>query len=209
MYLTHLCHIHNREAREENAIRTPKSVLPRLKKDISFLKAKLTLLHKMFGLDCLAKSLEEDEKNEYKYKGYHTYSSHEEITDLFRSGRPISGFCLDNNYDRIHVAYNRHKDMVSYTTFTFKKKDLIQESCGVQYCRFYPSGEELTVSLSTLKVSAYGMMLPFKKKNDYACQFTIIYSDWEVLICNGGEKFKTQVPVSKSLFSEVINDGVY
>lgn len=62
MYLTHLCHIHNREAREENAIRTPKSVLPRLKKDISFLKAKLTLLHKMFGLDCLAKSLEEDEK---------------------------------------------------------------------------------------------------------------------------------------------------
>ena len=179
---------YNREAREENAIRTPKSVLPRLKKDISFLKAKLTLLHKMFGLDCLAKSLEEDEKNEYKYTGYHTYSSHEEITDLFRSGRPISGFCLDNNYDRIHVAYNRHKDMVSYTTFTFKDEDLPHESCGVYYDRFYHSGEELTASESTLKISAYGMMLPFKKNKDYARQFTIIYSDWEVLICIEGKK---------------------
>jgi len=200
---------YNREAREENGIRTPKSVMPRLQKQVAYFKSKMTLLHKMFGLDCLADSLVDNPQQQHRYKGHHTYSSLDEVLDKFRSGKPLSGFCLENNYDRIHVAYNRHKDMVSYTTFTFKDEDLPHESCGVYYDRFYHSGEELTASESTLKISAYGMMLPFKKNKDYARQFTIIYSDWEVLICIEGKKCKGQVPVSKSLFSEVINGGLY
>ena len=103
---------YNREAREENGIRTPKSVMPRLQKQVAYFKSKMTLLHKKFGLDCLADSLVDNPQQQHRYKGHHTYSSLDEVLDKFRSGKPLSGFCLENNYDRIHVAYNRHKDMV-------------------------------------------------------------------------------------------------
>jgi hypothetical protein len=181
--------------------------MPRLQKNIAFFESKMRLLYKMLGLNCLSESVDGNIDHGNTFKGYHTYDSLDSIVDRFTAGRPLSGFCLDDEHKSIHVAYNLGQRKVGYTTFTFEDRDLIQQSCGAHYCRFYHSRENETWD-SKLSISAFGIMLPFKKLNDFNHQFTIVYSDWEVLNCTG-DSYKSQVPVSKSLFEEVLNDGMY
>ena len=96
-----------REARDENAIRGPKSVLWKLRKNPQYFAGKLIILQQQRGLDILACS---EDPSSVSYHGYFVFPSIEDVKDRFESGQPISCFCLDGNRSEVHVAYHTKKE---------------------------------------------------------------------------------------------------
>lgn len=206
----------NREAKDENAIRQPKSLLWKMRKSTSYFEAKLRLLYKMKGLDSLYDKYKESIELETRVRQpsmFYTFPKRKDVMDSFEVGKPLSCFCLDNNYLKIHVAValgdcsenKKEGDNFAYLTFDCKVQQWFQRELGVHFCMFRLEDDKpTTANKSSLNFTDYALMLPFKKKGSFCKQYTLIYSDWEVLICEG-DNVKGQTPVSCDLYEDVVN----
>ena len=206
----------NREAKEENSIRKPKSLLWKMQKSTSYFEGKLRLLYKMKGLNSLYDKYKESIElvpRVLQPPMFHTFSKRKHVMDSFEDGKPLSCFCLDNNYRKIHVAValgdcleNKNEgDNFAYLTFDYNVQIYFRREAGVHFCQFKLTDEKpTTANKSSLNFTDYAVMLPFKNKGTFCNQYTLIYSDWEVLICEGDD-VKGQTPVSCDLYKDVVN----
>jgi len=138
------------------------------------------------------------------------FRSREMVKNWFQDGKPLSCFCLDNNYHEIHVAValgdssemKEKDDDFAYLTFNYNVHVLPKRECGVHFCEFELVDRITTAKKSALNFTDYAVMLPFKKKERYMRQYTLIYSDWEVLICER-HNVKGRAPVSRDLYDKI------
>lgn len=218
--------LHHREAIMERQINRPKEVMVSMQKNQQYKETKIRLLHKLKGLDLVANSFDRldgiSPAERHWFKGYHVFSSRAEVLQRFQRGEPLSCFCLDRDKAEVHVAFTEDEardSTISYLTFTYDTNDNIVET-GVHFCHFVlKTGAvsqpvvESCVEKNDLrpKIVDYALMLPYIVDNtdlggekDGFNKYTMIYSDWEVLICNNineqNGKRKGRVPIDETLF---------
>lgn len=196
-----------REARDENSIRTPKSVLHAMRKNAGYFCTKLGMIHKRAGLQFL-KDEYRSKTTHYRYKGYHCFKDKKEVQTRFEKGKPLSCFILDGNFNQVHVAYypkeNSHPGgHITFSTFKYETSDLHNKEAGVHFCRFVQLEEDSKKSFDTMNITHYALMLPFlhpRKDMGFRKQFTLIYSDWDVLRCDLPDKRKGKASTKNKLF---------
>ena len=187
-----------------------------MRKSTSYFEGKLRLLYKMQGLDSLynkyKESIELEPRVPRQLSMFYTFSKRKDVMDSFEDGKPLSCFCLDNNYRKIHVAvalgdcseYKKEGDNFAYLTFDYNVQHWPRIETGVHFCQFKLMDEKpTTANKSSLNFTDYAVMLPFKNKGRFRKQYTLIYSDWEVLICEG-DNVKGQTPVSWDLYEDFV-----
>jgi len=98
-------------------------------------------------------------------------------------------------------------------TLEAKPSDLFIKDCGAHYCifRFVKDTDNKvmvnTVEKGSLKelVGSYALLLPFLKHGRFQKQYTLVYHDWDVLLCQD-ECCKKGLPVADHcVFNESYN----
>lgn len=188
-----------------------------MRKNSSYFESKLRLLHKLTGLHFLQSQCFPKDNSRDWFRGYYTFSNQATVRELFRKGKPLSCFCLDDNYHELHVAVLgrdeiTHLDLVRseayivYLTFTYNTNENFTSETGMNFCQFKLQDGVRCGKKSEMNVSDFAIMLPYIRGNEYIGQYTLIYSDWEVLLCGEDQQSKKgQTPISKRLFESVMN----
>ena len=203
-----------REARDENAIREPKSMLYGMRKALSYFVTKLRNLHKMKGFKFLRIAYSRGKNDvKYSFRGYYVFSSVQDIMSRIESRRPVSCFVVGDNYNTVHVAYNRTSgnEDISYLSFKIRNEVSSVDNCGLHYCYFERCADLTTMKKEDLAITEYAIMLPYygdcnvgHADEQQSPLHTLIYSDWEVLkfdySSNDGVQ-KGFVPLDQCLFS--------
>jgi hypothetical protein len=103
----------------------------------------------------------------------------------------------------------RAKDACKISYVTFKCNYVIdaKREAGVHFCKFEMSEGITTKSLDELNPSNYAIILPYFRQNgdrprEYIKQYTLVYSDWEVLRIDLPEKRKGPAYICEKLFKE-------
>ena len=81
---------------------------------------------------------------------------------------------------------------------------------GMQFCRFECTEEVSSVKKSSLKIVDYALMLPYSRRGfPFQNQFTLVYSDWEVLLCDNDAPIGNKGPVyvHRPLFDDVLSQS--
>lgn len=179
----------------------------------------MLLLHKLIGLDFLEASYRRGEKEERNwFSGYCVYESKAEVVRRLVGGYPISCFRTNaSETNEVHVAFSdgeRRNATVSYLTVVYTTSRNHVREMGVHFCTMVLKTEEHSedalvskMEIPTLRSTAcdYALMLPYRRKGEPSPyqQFTLMYSDWEVLTCHDPHKTKGPVPVDRGLFEHV------
>ena len=97
-------------------------------------------------------------------------------------------------------------------TFEYKTTTLYKQETGVQFCEFRSmkdDNNDLIIDhmshCSELAdiIETYALLLPYKKDNhEFLKQYTLVYWDWDVLVCNTTSGETKGIPLhQKALFS--------
>ncbi len=81
---------------------------------------------------------------------------------------------------------------------------------GMQFCCFLCTDEVSSVKKSSLNIVDCALMLPYSRRGFlFQSQFTLVYSDWEVLLCdnNAPDSKKGPVYVHRPLFEDVLTQS--
>lgn len=168
------------------------------------------MLHKLNGLGMLYRMADGPSDKDDRYHGYFVFPSKKEVKKRFKSGKPLSCFCLDGNRSEVHVAFkNKIKDGehdISYLTFHCRHGHLNTYETGVFFCKFESTGTRTLDSKAEMNITDYALMLPYVKDGyPFQQQFTLIYSDWQVLVhgSKNDEAIKGNVTVDRELFNKL------
>lgn len=162
----------------------------------SYRETKMRLLQKLTGIDFLKQAFDDQSEGRAWYNGAHRYSTLEEVVERFVHGKPISCF-LGKEEGVFHVCiFNESWTSLKYVTLEAILSCLATRMCGVHFCafQFWKNLSSNNVLVSTIDktalddiVESYALMLPFKKDDmSFESQFTLIYDDWDVLLCQDG-----------------------
>ena len=67
---------------------------------------------------------------------------------------------------------------------------------GMQFCHFVCTDEVSLVKESSLNIVDYALMLPYSRRRFlFQSLFTLVYSDWEVLLCDNNSPDSKKGPV--------------
>lgn len=189
----------NREAKEENKIQDPKSILHGMRKTTEYFETKLALLQRIAGMDFLAESFEDSFRERVWMKGHYRYKSEDDVLELFKLGEPLSCFCCNSIHHEVYIAFADGKRKIDGTEYT----SMIKFSCinnlyhkedyGVHFCQFEYVDTMSQVCKTQLNITDNALMLPYHHKGAYLKQYTLIYSDWEGLYVDN----ISQPPVKK------------
>lgn len=213
----------HRESKDERQIDRPKDVLVSMRKDQQYRETKMRLLQKLHGIEILASCYKGKSDERHWYKGYHVYKSRGEVIDRLQRREPLSCFCLENNLAQVHVAFTEKEKRgksISYVTLTYDTT-IFQEETGVQFCPFVIKTEggthvPMVTSISKealrAKIVNYALMLPLvvnsgahSREEGVTDQYTLVYSDWEVLRCTDAQNKKGRVALDVPLFTRALN----
>lgn len=193
-----------REARDENSIQDPKSILWAMRKCQLYREGKIRLLHKLTGMEFLNREYVSASTRPDRYKGYHVFQNKSEVEDRFKSGKPLSCFRLDGDCNAVHVAFTRgepeqrgDEHEVTFLSFRYHTSQMYTHETGMQFCRFECTNEVSSVRKTSLNLLDYALMLPYSKMGfPFQRQFTLVYSDWDVLLCDNNDPDSSKGPVS-------------
>ena len=178
-----------REARDKNSIQDPKSILWAMRKCQMYREGKIRLLHELTGMEFLNREYVSVFTWPDRYKGYHVFQNKSEVEDRFRSGEPLSCFRLDGDCNAVHVAFTRgepeqrgDEHEVTFLSFCYHTLQVYTHETGMQFCRFECTNEVSSVRKTSLNLLDYELMLPYSKMGfPFQRQFTLVYSDWDVI----------------------------
>ena len=146
-----------REARDENSIQDPKSILWAMRKCQLYREGKIRLLHKLTGMEFLNREYVSVSTRPDRYKGYHVFQNKSEVEDRFKSGKPLSCFRLDGDCNAVHVAFTRgepeqrgDEHEVTFLSFCYHTSQMYTHETGMQFCRFECTKEVSLVRKSSL-----------------------------------------------------------
>ena len=163
---------------------------------MEYFVTKLRNLHIKEGLKYVMKEKQPVKGREW-YRGYHCFDSKKVVLDRFNTGEVLSCFVLNHDYGTVHVAYRDAAtckgggDDLAFASFTYSTISLSCQVSGVQFCKFHCSKESTTAKKQELNITDHAILLPYiqsKRDRVFQKQFTLIYSDWEVLRCDGQGK---------------------
>lgn len=204
----------SREAVLEKNIQDPKSILCAMRTTTSYFECKMKLLYKLEGMKSLTERFDRSTDPSNRYKGYHTFTTIRHVKDLFTKGKPLSVFFLNNFYNEAHVSVSlRDRDVrnsaeghqnIAYLTFTYNTEDCYTSETGVQFCRFDLSNKISFARTEDMNITDYAIMLPYNKGDKYINQYTLVYSDWDVLICDKPRVTKGHPTPSMELFDDLL-----
>jgi len=202
------------EGRNERMIEGPKQVLVSMRKTQSYRLTKMKLLHKLMGVEWLGLAFRSAGIDRDWFKGYHIYNSQEEVLDRFSSGRPLSCFVKEPGSAIVHVVYSDGSLYgVCIVSFEYKTTRYFKQDMGVHFCEFTTVKDEnrdLVIEKFDNKkdladdIETYAIMLPYQfDKRKFICQYTLIYHDWDVLLCNRHDGVSKGIPsLQQSLFCQ-------
>lgn len=197
----------HREAKEENGIRKPKSILHAMTTDPSYFEPKMRLLQTITGLDFLEEEFTSEEnriERNDSVVGYKIFDSLDTVTNRFEKGKSLSCFCINNRRDEVYIAFKVPKQPFEDITYvTVKVKYEEKEEAGVHFRRFEIQQGTNKIKRGSPSITDFAIMLPFWYKNHFNRQYTLIYSDWDVMR-NDLDVGKGPTPVSQSLFADII-----
>ena len=180
-------------------------------------EGKIRLLHKLTGMAFLNEEYDDGHARCDRYKGYHVFPNKSAVENRFLKGEPLSCFCLDGSCNEVHVAFNRDKPEqrgdeceVTFLSFCYHTSQMYTHDTGMQFCHFVCTDEVSSVKKSSLNIVDYALMLPYSRSGFlFQSQFTLVYSDWEVLLCdnNAPDSKKGPVPVHRPLFEDVLSQS--
>ena len=120
-------------------------------------------------------------------------------------------FCLDGRCNEVHVAFKRdepeqkgYKSEVTYLLFRYQTSQMFT----MQFCQFGCTDEVSSVVKSSLNMVNYALILPYSRRDFlFQSQFTLVYSDWDVLLCdtNAPDSKKGHVYVHRTLIEDVLS----
>lgn len=156
-----------------------------MRKCVEYLCGKLSVCHKRYGLRTLEEDMMLEETFRETSKSCHIFASMKEIRERFETGKPLSCFCLNNVSNKVHVAFRiGNGDKVKYTSFSYDNKELPTCETGTHFCKFSWDQNEELIEKETLEDSLGALMLGNTgKQHVFQWQFTLVYEDWEVLLC--------------------------
>ena len=68
---------------------------------------------------------------------------------------------------------------------------------GMQFCRFECTNEVSSVRKTSLNLFDYALMLPYSKMGvPFQRRSTLVYSDWDILLCDNNDPDSNKGPVS-------------
>lgn len=189
-----------REGKDERQIDRPKDVLVSYRKNQQYREQKLTLLHRLYGIESLSSNLMGYQKGQRNwFRGYHRYESTNDIVSRFIEGKTLSCFRTSTDGDEVHIAfYSGVRDVIAYLTLEYDVSSMHVQEAGVHFCAFGLKKDDRTGSAAVSKINNhelqacvldYALMLPRAKK-----QYTLVYSDWEVLRCTTSAR-KKGIPI--------------
>jgi hypothetical protein len=178
----------------------------------------MLLLQKLTGIDFVKAAFDANEDGENKrewYIGYHRYSSVDDVIKRYCQGQPIS--CVrSEDGNSFHVAlYAKDTTMVNYLTFEPRPLVMTTKEFGIHFCNFIVRKEDggsnktmvrtMTKASFKQKFADYALMLPYRRDGEsFHKKFTLIYHDWDVLLCHNGIAKKGAPVPDSSVFSEVL-----
>ena len=181
----------------------------------------MLLLQKLTGIAWVKKGFETEDNNSDRewFTGLFRYESLQCIIQRFNDGQPISCFQSKHCEKLFYVVFfaGNHAE-ISYLTIESHTSEMYVQETGVQFCKFKIVQEYSTdhIAVKTAKkkevmdmMDYYALMLPYNKKdNIFQRQFTLIYSDWEVLRCNDAHTEKGLPHPDPGVFSEEYIDNL-
>ena len=180
-------------------------------KDPSYFESKMRLLQRITGLEFLEEEFSSKAGNTPRndiFIGYKVFDSKTTVQNRFTQGNALSCFCIDSKRDRVHVAFKVAKqdyNLITYVTIFMRYE--LKEEAGVHFREFEIQGTG-EIERGSTRITDFAIMLPYWNKNRFIRQYTLIYSDWDVLRNDGlqGRPTKGPTPVSKMLFAEIMNN---
>lgn len=175
----------------------PKLVLIAMRKTQSYRETKMRLLQKLTGVDFLSFTFDGSKVQRDWFSGIHKYHDSQEIVNDYVSGSPLSCFSGKNEEDGLfYICFNSGSDAtISYLTLEASPSDLFIKECGAHYCVFnFVKDTNNNVLVNTVEkgslkglVGSYALLLPFfKHGHRFQKQYTLVYHDWDVLLCQDG-----------------------
>ena len=178
-------------------------------------EGKIRLLYKLTGMEFLNEEYEDVHARCDRYKGYHVFPNKSAVENRFLKGCPLSCFCLDGRCNEVHVAFkiDEHEQRgdereITYLSFRYQTSQMYTHYTGLQFCQFVCTDEVSSVMKSSLNIVNYALMLPYSRRGfPFQSQFTLVYSDWKVLLCdnNAPDSMKGPVYVHRPLFEDVLS----
>lgn len=159
--------------------------------------------------------------------GYHVYSSKDEVIKRIVNGQAISCFVIRGDGDReaqeVYVAFSdgdkRSSGTISYLTVLYDTSELHMQESGVHFCHFRckrdASRHAIVTKTSRGELRAknldYALMLPYidNHADKFHQQFTLVYHDWEVLLCTDSEETKGKAVVERRVFQRILDQIHY
>ncbi len=191
------------EGTRERYIHLIKRQLTNMRRTYTFMSSKLTEVHQSNVLDWIMHNFDPVESvSSYASNGlFHTYCSMEAILNNVTTGKIISGYHHPVYSGHVIVAYREADKMLGLGAFqSFIGVDEQYQS-GMYFCRFSEAVELATSSPRQYineNVTVGAVMLPLAKTHQqFQMQYSVIYSDWDVLKSNGD---KGQPQMSYDLF---------
>jgi hypothetical protein len=183
-----------REGKDERQIDRPKDVLVSYRKNQQYREQKLTLIHKLYGIESLSSNLMGSQKGPRNwFRGYHRYESINDITSRFFGGKTLSCFRTSTDVDEVHIAFlSGNRDATKYLTLKYDVNSIHVQEAGVHFCAFWLKKDDSTGSAAVTTINNhdlqacvldYALMLPLHGQPTKK-QYTLVYSDWEVLRCS-------------------------
>ena len=161
-------------------------------KALEYFMTKLSVLHRTTELNNLDRFFS-DEKTESRdvYRGFHIFPSKSVVMSRYKEGKPLSCFVLNNHKDEVHVPFfeknDRSQNQLSYATFSYDTTVATIKESGVHFCKFVCEDTHSAVDRNVINITDYAIMLPYFREQTnnrprlYQYQYSLIYSDWEVL----------------------------
>ena len=162
----------------------------------------MLLLQKQTGIEWMRQAYNNNpSSNREWFKGQFRYSTKEKIVNRFMEGESLSCFLSQQCATEIHIAfYGGQSDVISYLTLEYDTSDgSFVQDVGVHYCNFSIKKEvgsnDALVTTDKKEIvqnmmDYYALLLPYKKENLQDNTFTLIYHDWDVLVCDDKDNVK-------------------
>jgi hypothetical protein len=163
-------------------IQAIKSELKNMRKSTEYIKARLKRIHCLAGFKFLKEAYSTSKpRASTDPRNFYIFSSAQEVINRYNQGKPLCGFVADDK-DKVHVAFKTNNaGNIDFLTFQYDTKERKKTEAGVHFCMFRLLDGTTTKREDELNIEHHAIMLPYWHGADYAFQYTLIYSDWDVL----------------------------
>ena len=153
------------------------------------------MLHKLTGMEFLNEKYENVHTRNNRYKGYHVFPNKSAVENRFLKGEPLSCFVwmvVAMKFMLHSIKTNQNEEETNVKSLSCHSV-ITHQKCilTIQVCSFV-----VLCVLMRCHHLRNALMLPYSRRGFlFQSQFTLVYSDWEVLLCDNNAPDSMKGPV--------------